>query len=135
MSPPTVNAVPRGVDIASVLCRAHGPRLMNPVRRPPVTWVAAKRQIGGNQLALGAGCLPRVPGGPSASPGRLRPGVLPRILGLFRDGWPYLVPALVLSVVHGSTLQRSTGDTYSLDTTTFEVVAPGPPSPPCRVIQ
>jgi len=34
--------------------------------------------------------------------------------------WPALVPALVLSVVYGRTLQRSTGNYFSVDTTKFD---------------
>lgn len=34
--------------------------------------------------------------------------------------WPAWVPALVLSVVYGCTLQRSTGNAFSVDTTKFE---------------
>jgi hypothetical protein len=34
--------------------------------------------------------------------------------------WPYLVPLLVLSVVYGRTVQRSTGNYFSVDTTKFD---------------
>jgi hypothetical protein len=34
--------------------------------------------------------------------------------------WPYAVPLLVLSVVYGRTLQRSTGNQFSVDTTKFD---------------
>jgi hypothetical protein len=34
--------------------------------------------------------------------------------------WPYLVPLLVLSVVYGRTVQRSTGDQFSVDTMKFD---------------
>jgi hypothetical protein len=34
--------------------------------------------------------------------------------------WPYVVPLLVLSVVYGRTLQRSTGNQFSVDTTKFD---------------
>jgi hypothetical protein len=34
--------------------------------------------------------------------------------------WPYLVPLLVLSVVYGRTVQRSTGNDFSVDTTKFD---------------
>jgi Protein of unknown function (DUF2723) len=36
------------------------------------------------------------------------------------NGWPYLVPLLVLSVVYGRTVQRSTGNQFSVDTTKFD---------------
>jgi len=34
--------------------------------------------------------------------------------------WPYAVPLLVLSVVYGRTVQRSTGNDFSVDTTKFD---------------
>jgi hypothetical protein len=34
--------------------------------------------------------------------------------------WPYVVPLLVLSVVYGHTVQRSTGNQFSVDTTKFD---------------
>jgi len=34
--------------------------------------------------------------------------------------WPYVVPLVVLSVVYGRTLQRSTGNYFSVDTTKFD---------------
>jgi hypothetical protein len=34
--------------------------------------------------------------------------------------WPYIVPLLVLSVVYGRTVQRSTGNYFSVDTTKFD---------------
>jgi hypothetical protein len=34
--------------------------------------------------------------------------------------WPYIVPLLVLSVVYGRTVQRSTGNGFSVDTTKFD---------------
>lgn len=34
--------------------------------------------------------------------------------------WPYIVPLLVLSVVYGRTVQRSTGNQFSVDTTKFD---------------
>jgi hypothetical protein len=34
--------------------------------------------------------------------------------------WPYVVPLLVLSVVYGRTVQRSTGNQFSVDTTKFD---------------
>src|SRR4029450_13396516 len=34
--------------------------------------------------------------------------------------WPYVVPLLVLSVVYGRTVQRSTGNHFSIDTTKFD---------------
>jgi hypothetical protein len=34
--------------------------------------------------------------------------------------WPYVVPLLVLSVVYGRTVQRSTGNHFSVDTTKFD---------------
>jgi hypothetical protein len=34
--------------------------------------------------------------------------------------WPYIVPLLVLSVVYGRTVQRSTGNHFSVDTTKFD---------------
>lgn len=34
--------------------------------------------------------------------------------------WPYLVPLVVLSVVYGRTVQRSTGNQISVDTTKFD---------------
>jgi hypothetical protein len=34
--------------------------------------------------------------------------------------WPYIVPLLVLSVVYGRTVQRSTGNHFSIDTTKFD---------------
>jgi hypothetical protein len=34
--------------------------------------------------------------------------------------WPYLIPLLVLSVVYGRTVQRSTGNQFSVDTTKFD---------------
>ena len=37
-------------------------------------------------------------------------------------GWPALVPAVVLTVVYGCTLQRSTGNAFSVDTTKFEYI-------------
>jgi hypothetical protein len=36
------------------------------------------------------------------------------------SAWPYLVPLLVLSVVYGRTVQRSTGNDFSVDTTKFD---------------
>ena len=36
--------------------------------------------------------------------------------------WPQMVPALVLTVVYGCTLQRSTGNAFSIDTTKFEYI-------------
>ena len=46
--------------------------------------------------------------------------------------WPALVPALVLAVVYGCTVQRSTGNAFSIDTTKFEYVGLvlGTPHPP-----
>jgi len=41
-------------------------------------------------------------------------------LGRLLTGWPYLVPLLVLSVVYGRTVQRSTGNYFSVDTTKFD---------------
>ena len=35
-------------------------------------------------------------------------------------GWPYLVPAVVLSILYTRTLQRSTGNVFSIDTTKFD---------------
>ncbi|MFL6065871.1 MAG: protein O-mannosyl-transferase family [Friedmanniella sp.] len=51
---------------------------------------------------------------------------------LLRRAWPALVPALVLAVIYGATVQRSTGNTFSLDTTKFEYVGRvlGTPHPP-----
>jgi len=46
-------------------------------------------------------------------PGRSR---LARLL----IAWPYIVPLLVLSVVYGRTVQRSTGNYFSVDTTKFD---------------
>ena len=48
------------------------------------------------------------------------------------QSWPYLVPALVLAVVYGRTVQRGTGNAFSLDTTKFELVGLvlGTPHPP-----
>jgi hypothetical protein len=43
----------------------------------------------------------------------------PRLAGLL-IAWPYIVPVLVLSVVYGRTLQRSTGNYFSVDTTKFD---------------
>ena len=37
-----------------------------------------------------------------------------------RTAWPYGVPLLVLSVVYGRTVQRSTGNYFSVDTTKFD---------------
>jgi hypothetical protein len=54
----------------------------------------------------------RVLARPSA-PGRSR---LTRLL----IAWPYAVPLLVLSVVYGRTVQRSTGNDFSVDTTKFD---------------
>src|SRR5512133_4088691 len=34
--------------------------------------------------------------------------------------WPYVIPLLVLSVVYGRTVQRSTGNQFSVDTTKFD---------------
>ena len=34
--------------------------------------------------------------------------------------WPYVVPLLVLAVVYGRTVQRSTGNQFSVDTTKFD---------------
>ena len=67
--------------------------------------------------------------GAGASPKWLRHRRIARLLG---GGWPYLVPALVLSVAYGCTLQRSTGNAFSLDTTKFELVGRvlGTPHPP-----
>ena len=46
----------------------------------------------------------------------------PRRSGLARllIAWPYVVPLLVLSVVYGRTVQRSTGNDFSVDTTKFD---------------
>jgi len=51
---------------------------------------------------------------------------------LLHRSWPSLVTALVLSVVYGATLQRGTGNAFSVDTTKFELVgrALGTPHPP-----
>ena len=54
----------------------------------------------------------RVEAQPNA-PGRPR---LSRLL----TAWPYIVPLLVLSVVYGRTVQRSTGNQFSVDTTKFD---------------
>ena len=54
----------------------------------------------------------RVEAQPNA-PGRPR---LSRLLA----AWPYIVPLLVLSVVYGRTVQRSTGNQFSVDTTKFD---------------
>jgi hypothetical protein len=37
-----------------------------------------------------------------------------------RTAWPYIAPLLVLSVVYGRTVQRSTGNYFSVDTTKFD---------------
>jgi hypothetical protein len=39
---------------------------------------------------------------------------------LLRAAWPYIVPLLVLSVVYGDTVQRGTGNDFSVDTTKFD---------------
>lgn len=46
--------------------------------------------------------------------------------------WPSLLNALLVSLVYGCTLQRSTGNAFSVDTTKFELVgrALGTPHPP-----
>jgi hypothetical protein len=51
---------------------------------------------------------------------------------LARRAWQALVPALVLSVVYGTTVQRGTGNAVSIDTTKFEYVGwvLGTPHPP-----
>jgi transmembrane protein TMEM260 (protein O-mannosyltransferase) len=54
----------------------------------------------------------RVQAQPTA-PGRSR---LSRLL----TAWPYIVPLLVLSLVYGRTVQRSTGNDFSVDTTKFD---------------
>ena len=41
-------------------------------------------------------------------------------LALLLIAWPYVVPLLVLSVVYGRTVQRSTGNDFSVDTTKFD---------------
>ena len=46
-----------------------------------------------------------------------RPSRLPAAL---RNAWPPLVPAVVLGAAYGATLQRSTGNAFSLDTTKFD---------------
>lgn len=52
--------------------------------------------------------------------------------GAARAAWPFLVPATVLSVLYGATVQRSTGNSSSIDTTKFEFVGfvLGTPHPP-----
>jgi len=83
-------------------------------------------------MGLAAGVLDREVRRANSSPGRSRPGQRPGVWQLARAAWPYLVPALVLSVVYGFTVQRSTGNAFSLDTTKFEVVGKvlGTPHPP-----
>jgi len=56
----------------------------------------------------------------------------PRAPGLLVRTWPALVPALVLAVVYGRTVQRGTGNAFSIDTTKFEFVGRvlGSPHPP-----
>jgi len=73
-------------------------------------------------LSRPAGLDDRLPG--TARPRRWR--------ALLHRSWPGLVTALVLSVVYGATLQRSTGNAFSVDTTKFELVgrALGTPHPP-----
>ena len=41
-------------------------------------------------------------------------------LGRALGGWPYLVPAVLLSALYGCTLQRSTGNAFSVDTSKFD---------------
>jgi hypothetical protein len=45
---------------------------------------------------------------------------LSRAIRWWLHGWPAVVPAVVLSVVYGCTLQRSTGNAFSPDTTKFD---------------
>ncbi|MFL6064335.1 MAG: protein O-mannosyl-transferase family [Friedmanniella sp.] len=48
------------------------------------------------------------------------PSAEPRGSSRWPRVWPLLVPALVLSVVYGRTLQRTTGNYFSVDTTKFD---------------
>lgn len=41
-------------------------------------------------------------------------------MGLLGRAWPPLVPAVVLGAAYGATVQRSTGNAFSLDTTKFD---------------
>jgi hypothetical protein len=43
-----------------------------------------------------------------------------RLARLLLLAWPYLAPLLVLSAVYGRTVQRSTGNDFSVDTTKFD---------------
>ena len=61
-----------------------------------------------------------------------RSPLLARAAAMLARAWPALVPALVLAVVYGRTLQRGTGNAFSIDTTKFELVGRvlGSPHPP-----
>lgn len=66
--------------------------------------------VGSNRLATEA--RERVEAQPEAiAQSRLARLVIP---------WPYIVPLVVLSVVYGRTVQRSTGNYFSVDTTKFD---------------
>lgn len=42
------------------------------------------------------------------------------LTGMLSHAWPPLVPAVVLAAVYGATVQRSTGNAFSVDTTKFD---------------